>query len=315
MHFILFCFDYHHLPLTCLHTMMQSVLVGCESSMLAELCLHLGCNLLTFVAIKFAAQSQSQELLSLTSPSLETSSLAGVYVLLTLGGVLCCSLLRAGSRISSWIGFSLASQLCFVVQLLFGTSLAAIHTTASGLFVQLLALHVATWNWENDLFHGIAVAAFHVRLIRTSLEPRSLIDIVLIAALFLAMHLIKWITNRSSKLCQQTNSFFYYLQMVVLGGLEIFIWSSFFSWEWLSPVTLSCLCLATCVHRCRLGLSPPEALFLFGFHQLASSMLMKILLSEDNGDSDVSGDVVLVSRNTVLAVSYVGILGIIGIGK
>ena len=284
--------------------MMQRIRAkSSHASCAVELGLHICINLLTYCALISILQR---------SRFLAASEIYSGYGLTTVGGVMCCSMLRAGSRISSWIGFSLLSQLSFLALLLLDESDSYVQTIVSGIFVIHLALHITTCSWKDDAFHDIAVTAFHFRLIGAPFVPWSTVNIVLIVALFVVVHGLKgW---KSSNILPLQPSIMGYVYIAARAGLEIFLWLSILSASWLSPHALVTLGFALCLRWCRLDLSAPELLVVFAFVHLAMCCLWDVLVALSSGDH---GSIVALSASSyaVLAVSGVGVLGILFFGE
>lgn len=228
---------------------------------------------------------------------------------MTVGGMLCCNLLSV-SRVPSWCGFSLLSQALLLSNLLLGSSPETVHTSISDLFVLLLALHIYTHDWTGDYLQGAAVASFTVRLICTCSSIRGLNDIFslsisICAIYFVSVNFLRWI-----KSCEATD-----VNMAVLGLLELVVWAGFFSTTWLTPAALCTLGAALGVKLCGLGLCPPETLLVCGFVQQVSAYLWRTLLLSAGGRTSGGGGDALVSGRTVLAVSGVGVLCIVLLGR
>jgi hypothetical protein len=267
-----------------------------------ELSLHVCINLLTFCTL-------------LSNLHFQPEGLSSVHMRTTLGGVICCSMLHAGCRISSWIGFSLFFQLSFLGLLLLEDCAVSADAISSGLFVSLLALHITTHSWKEDKFYACAVGAFHVRLIRASLAPISSFDeIMIIGAQFLAVLGVRWFTSKDNLLDERSTHTAEFVYTCAIGVLELFLWSSFLSWSWVSTSTLCTLGFAVCVRWCHLGLSPPELLLVFSFLQVAWGSLESSSWSSGNGGDEMIG-ASTASSHAVLAVSGVGVLGIVIFGN
>lgn len=280
------------------------------SSNLIEFGLHACLNFLSVYAL-------TSNLFAL--PHSEIQVFTDVLVLTTLGGIACCSMLRTGTRMSSWIGFSLLSQLTFIALLLVGDSGAHIHSTASGLFVVLCALHLTTCDWEKDLIDGLAVMLLHIRLIRVVSDPATCSHGLISCGVFFALNLgIRWFKSKSNPQSHR-NIFLETLYIVSLCALESVLWTDADTTDTSVGLahawpTLLALGFALVVRQCRLGLCAPELLLLYGFVQVASASLVNAVASSEEEHRAFHRHPASASSCSVLAVSGVGVQGVLLFG-
>jgi hypothetical protein len=223
-------------------------------------------------------------------------------------------MLRRGTRVSSWIGFNLFTQLSFLILSLIQGSDYLVHTAASTLFSILLALHVTSCTWKDEMYNDLAVAIFHIRLIRMSFVPlSSSVFTSSMCVLFLCLHhRIEWMKSTSA-LNSYGNVLLEGIYIFGLGVLEVFVWFSFIEHTDGGWITLVTLVFAVLVKKCNLDLSSSELLLLYGFVQVAvASMVNSTLSVEVNSDIEVSSS--FSDSYTVIAVSCVGVLGILLLG-
>ena len=268
--------------------------IHAQKASAVELLLHIFLNILTFCALK------SREDIVLTHNALHRT-----YLYTIISGIMCCSVLSSGIRLSSSIGFSVLAQLSFLVLALVDCDEASINATSRGLFTTLLSLHVsARSDVDNYLLSEFAVASVIFRMMCAPPHSLCAFEIVTMLLLLIFTHATIW-----RKEYYQYN----FLHFKIVGHVSILalamaiLWK-IMSWdEWLDLQTLSCVGFALFAGHCHLGLSSAEMLLTCSFVYIAVGFLTH--LWSCSGVSTFPS-----STLSVLSVSTVGVTGTFVLG-